>query len=51
MFKTFLLMSICAGLNLAVGNVLLGGLFVLAQASTGVACLCELAADLARDEK
>lgn len=51
MFKTFLVMSICAGLNLAVGNVYLGALFVLAQASTGVACLCELAAELMREEK
>jgi hypothetical protein len=51
MFKTFLLMSACAGINLAVGNVLLGGLFVLAQMSTGIACFLDLATEMARDEK
>lgn len=49
MFKTFLMLTVCAGLNLAVGNVVLGGLFLVAQGSCAVVMMLDGVADLARE--
>ena len=45
MFKTFLMWSAIAGVNFALGNVLIGSACVLLQIGTGLAALIEVMDD------